>query len=117
MNLKNKLRVLGCAGIFALAGCVSAPVPVEIPKTFPEQYGNLLLLRGYENQIGVYYDTDNDQKADLLLIYNVNGQGEDGTLYLELSAIAEDKNKDGNFTEDELVPYEPGTKIQVKNLI
>ncbi len=117
MKLTDTFKCLGFAGLLAVTGCVSAPITKD--KSFPEQYGNLLVLERYENQVIIYLDRDGDNKSDLRLVYNINSIDTDGTLYLELIQQIDDKNRDGNFTEDEIVPYEIKdlTKLKIKSLI
>ena len=117
MSIQNKLKVLGLAGLLAVTGCASL-LGEDQPKSFYEQYGKLLILRGHEDKIEVYLDSDGDNIADFLRIYKVNNVGKDGMFYLELISIGKDKNRDGLFTEDEMVPYgSTGRKIEAKDLI
>ena len=112
--MKYKLKALGLAGLLAITSCVSAP----IPKSFQEQYGSLLLLKRHEDKVEAYYDQNNDNMADLLLIYKVNNVRDDGMLYLELISIRKDKNRDGLFTKDEAIPYKAKQeKVNPKDLI
>ena len=120
-GLKNTLSLFA-TGVM-LYGCPSMPKtePQEelIPQfkeerifeysrglPFEEQYGTRLILKVLEEEdrtlLVAGYDRDYDNKMDLILVYEILRMDEEGNIYLELRMKADDKNIDGDLSDDEI---------------